>query len=120
MDRFELELKDALARREPPRGFTSQVMQAVENDGAADLLESPVSRGSSARVWRWATIGALAASLSFGFVIEKRRSERQAAELASAQIYEALALAGSKINYAREAVQGPRAGVAQGTRGAER
>ncbi len=122
MDRYELELKDALQRREPASGFTSRVLAAVERESAAGPAEPAAAfvrprRGWQAHGWRWAAVGALAASLSFGFVIEKRRDDRRAAEAqaeaASVQIYDALLLAGSKIHHAREAVRGPLTGVAE-------
>ena len=119
MDRYELELKSALARREPSVGFTSRVMQAVGRESAVGPVEAPLRRERGGRRWRWAAVGALAASLSFGFVIEKRRSDRRMAQAAEKQIYEALLLAGSKIHHAREAVRGPLAGVAESPGGAE-
>ena len=43
-----------------------------------------------------------------GVVVEQRRTNRQAAELAEAQLYETLLLAGEKMNQAREGARGVR------------
>lgn len=109
MDRHEFELKRALARREPAPDFTSRVMSSVRAEGEAHEAGGPQSIAvlrQRSQAWRWAAVGALAASLMLGVVVEQRRTDRQAAELAEAQLYETLLLAGEKMHQAREGVRG--------------
>ena len=62
----------------------------------------------SQRYWRWAAVGALAASAMIGVVVEQRRSDRREAEAAEAQLYETLLLVGEKMNQARTEIRGVR------------
>lgn len=108
MDQYELELRRALARQEPESDLTSLVMekvrrQAFEEKKSPKVIAMPRKRS---RVWRWAAVGAVAASLTVGVVVEQRRSQRRAAETAEAQLYEALMLAGQKVSQARAGVRG--------------
>lgn len=96
MERVEFELKEALARREPPADFTARLMRQVRAEPAP-------RRG----LWRWIAVGAMAASLSAGFFVY---SERQAiaARRAEADLVLSLQIAGVKISEARDAVLRPR------------
>jgi hypothetical protein len=71
MDRYELELKRLLAHREPASDFTSRVMEQVRRESTGEGRERKViafqPRGTQ-RYWRWAAVGALAASLTVGVV----------------------------------------------------
>ena len=111
MDQYELELKRILERREPASDFTSRVMEQVrrgptEERPGQKMVAFPVLRGQ--RYWRWAAVGALAASLTIGVVVEQRRSNRRQAEAAEAQLYETLLLVGEKMNQARAEIRGSR------------
>lgn len=111
MDPFELELRRTLARREPASDFTSRVMEQVRRESAKERPERKViafDAGRSQRYWRWAAVGALAASLTVGVVVEQRRSNRREAEAAEAQLYETLLLVGEKMNQARTEIRGSR------------
>jgi len=110
MDPYELELKRTLARREPASGFTSRVMEQVRRESTEEKREQKVItfHVRSQRVWRWAAVGALAASLTIGVVVEQRRSNRRQAEAAEAQLYETLLLVGQKMNQARTEIRGSR------------
>jgi hypothetical protein len=114
MDRYELELKRALARREPASDFTSGVMERVRRESADVEPQQKVIvfQGTGRRIWRWAAVGALAASLTIGVVVERRQSNRRQAETAEAQLYETLLLAGQKMNQARAEMRGSRPGGA--------
>ena len=115
MDPFEHELKAHLERREPSADFTARVMAGVR--AAGQDREAPVEFGAPApkrrpAVFRWATVGAMAASLVFGvLVVREQRAERRAAEhaeaqLAEAQLMESLSLAGTKVSQAHDKVWG--------------
>jgi hypothetical protein len=110
MDPYELELKRTLARREPASGFTSRVMEQVRREPADGKLEQEIIafQPRRPRIWRWAAVGALAASLTVGVVVEQRRSNRRQAEVAEAQLYETLLLVGQKMNQARTEIRGLR------------
>jgi hypothetical protein len=110
MDQYELELKRTLARREPASDFTSRVMEQVRRDSMDEKPEQKVIAfpAGSRRVWRWAAVGALAASLTVAVFVEQRRSNRRQAEVAEAQLYETLLLVGQKMNQARTEVRGSR------------
>lgn len=96
MERLERELKQVLARRTPPAGFTANVMSRVRAE-----QQRPAKRGP----WRWAMVGAIAASLMVGVFVGKQRRNRIEAEYAADQLMLSLQLAGSKINQARDAVR---------------
>lgn len=111
MDPYELELKRLLERREPASDFTSRVMEQVRREPAGERREPKVvafQPRSSQKFWRWAAVGALAASLTVGVVVEQRRSDRREAEAAEAQLYETLLLVGQKMNQARTEIRGSR------------
>ena len=110
MDRYELELKRMLARREPASDFTSRVMEQVRRDCTDEKREQKVItfQARSRRVWRWVAVGALAASVTLAVVVEQRRSNRRQAEVAEAQLYETLLLVGQKMNQARTEIRRPR------------
>jgi hypothetical protein len=110
MDRYELELKRILAHREPTSDFTSRVMEQVRRESTGERREQKVVtfQARSRRVWRWAAVGALAASLTIGVVVEQRKSNRRQAEVAEAQLYETLLLVGQKMNQARTEIRRPR------------
>ncbi|MCB1018631.1 MAG: hypothetical protein H6509_03885 [Bryobacterales bacterium] len=108
MKPFEHELKAVLTRREPSEDFTARVMAAVaaEAGAASKVAEMPVRRKRPA-AFRWAAVGAVAASLTAGFfAIRHQRAERLAAEQAEIQLMESLSLAGSKISLARDRALG--------------
>jgi hypothetical protein len=100
MDPFERDLRQVLARRDPGERLTAAVMERVRNQASAEqtVIGAPARRPLFG--WRWATAGALAASLAGGVYMQQQRQGR-AAERAEAELVEALFLAGSKINYAR-------------------
>ena len=111
MDPFELELRRTLARREPASDFTSRVMEQVRVESADERPEQKeiaFRARKSQRYWRWAAVGALAASLTIGVVVEQRRNNRRQAEAAEAQLYETLLLVGQKMNQARTEIRGSR------------
>lgn len=111
MDPYELELRRMLARREPASDFTSRVMEQVRRESTDERREQKViafPAGGRQRFWRWAAVGALAASLTVGVVVEQRRSNRRQAEAAEAQLYETLLLVGQKMNQARTEMRGSR------------
>jgi hypothetical protein len=110
MDPYELELRRMLERREPSSDFTSRVMEQVRRESTDERREQKVIafRPRSQRYWRWAAVGALAASLTVGVVVEQRRSNRRQAEAAEAQLYETLLLVGQKMNQARTEMRGSR------------
>lgn len=108
---YELELKRALERCEPGSDFTARVMSQIRSERslAADETSKKIASfpGMRSGVWRWAAVGAVAASLTLGFVVEQRRSERLA-RIAETELYETLLLAGEKISQARAEVIGVR------------
>ena len=111
MDPYELELRRTLERREPVSDFTSGVMEQVCRESAGERRSWKAiafQPRRSQRYWRWATVGALAASLTVGVVVEQRRSNRRQAEAAEVQLYETLLLVGQKMNQARTEMRGSR------------
>jgi hypothetical protein len=106
-----------MERREPASGFTARVMEQVRRESVGERREQKVvalQPRRSQRYWRWAAVGALAASVMIGVVVEQRRSDRREAEAAEAQLYETLLLVGEKMNQARTEIRGSRTeGVVQ-------
>lgn len=108
MDQFELELKRALERQDPGPDLAARVMSQVRSEPAiGDRPTAKVVAFSRVRrrVWRWAAVGAVAASLAVSVLVEQRRSDRRAAT-AEAELYETLLLAGEKLSQARDGVTG--------------
>ena len=109
MDQFERNLKAALRRREPSADFTANVMAAIAAEPSrSNIVEMPVRRvGRGPAVFRWAAVGAMAASLAFGVLaIRDQRAERRAAEQAELQLMVSLSVAGSKVSQAADKVWG--------------
>jgi len=109
MDRLELELRDAMRRREPPAGLRERIMGRVreERTEESQVVEFRPRRRMGIWSWRWAAAGAVAASLTVGTVVMKQRqNDVLAAQAAAAELEEALFFAGTKIHKARNAVWG--------------
>lgn len=112
MKPYEHELKALLERKEPSADFTARVMAAVQVEAAQAQgpIEFPAPPPRAVRrpaMFRWAAVGAMAASLVFGVLtVRQQRAERRAAEKAEAQLIESLSLAGAKISLARDKVWG--------------
>jgi len=102
--RIEEELKKAMARREPPAGFTQRVM-------ARAVTNRPVGRGAGWMAWlersrAWRLAGAAAGislALSGGFFYQQHeRAERGLA--AKRQLLVAVRIAGTKLQKAHRQV----------------
>ncbi len=117
MDRLEGELRKLHVRRPPPAGFTSRVMERVREeariqDGGGRHSRAQHARYAGPRFWRWAAIGAIAASLMGGVYVQQHRARqtRIVAEQAQADILFSLQFAGVKINQARDFIIRPGSG----------
>ena len=117
MDRLEGELRKLHVRRPPPAGFTSRVMERVREeariqDGGGRHSRAQHARYAGPRFWRWAAIGAIAASLMGGVYVQQHRARqtRIVAEQAQADILFSLQFAGGKINQARDFIIRPGSG----------
>ena len=110
MEPLERELKKLVMRHEPSEDFTARVMAAVAAESAAPraLVELPVRKPARRpAVFRWAAVGAMAASLTFAVLaIRQQRAEKRAAEQAEMQLMETLSVTGSKISQAADKVWG--------------
>ncbi len=110
MEPLEGELKRAFGRRTPPADFTAQVMGRVRGESRFQPSH-PIqltTKPRTSRRWAWVLTGALAASLTVGVFIQRNRaSEARAAVQAETELLFALALAGEKVNMARDAVLNP-------------
>jgi predicted proteasome-type protease len=85
-------------------------MEQVRRESTGEKRERKVItfQARSQRIWRWAAVGALAASLAVGVLVEQSRNNRRQAEAAEAQLYETLLLVGQKMNQARTEMRGSR------------
>lgn len=108
MDRLELELRDAMRRREPPEGFRERLMGRVREERieGSRVVEFRPRRRTGFWSWRWAAAGAVAASLTVGTVFMKQHTDALAAQQAAAELEAALFFAGAEIHKARSAVWG--------------
>ena len=95
MEPVEFELRQALSRRTPPAGFTERIMGEIRAEPRRHW-----------KGWRWAAVGAMAASLSLGVFAWRERSDQRAlvADQQADDILFALQSAGGKLNLARDAV----------------
>ena len=112
MDRLEGELRKLHVRRPPPAGFTSRVMERVRQEARIQDGGARHARYAGPRFWRWAAIGAIAASLMGGVYVQQHRARqtRIVAEQAQADILFSLQFAGGKINQARDFITRPGSG----------
>ena len=99
MEPVEFELRQALSRRTPPAGLTDRIMGEIRTEPRAMNWRGGMN-------WRWAAVGAMAASLSFGVFAWKQHSDRQAlvAVQQADDILLVLQTGGGKLNLARDAV----------------
>lgn len=103
MTRFEEQLKEALARQDPPEDFNARVLAAVEEERVR----------SSTGVWRWwarwahswQVAPALAALLVLSLGAIYHEHERTArGEAAKEKLLIAMRVAGAKLHEARDRV----------------
>jgi hypothetical protein len=93
VNRFEDELRNALARREPPAGFADRVMERIPD------RRRP---GRFSRQWMSAAAAALIAVLGAGsWEYTKARSHRLEAERARAELIQALELTSARLQATR-------------------
>ena len=104
MDDFEQQLKQALARKEPPAWFEAKVMAAAARE--------PERRKSWWGTWfaagrlRWATAGLATVMMVGGIAWQREREEeeRAAGEQAKAKLELALKITGAKLRQIEERV----------------
>jgi len=103
MTRFEEQLKEALARQDPPEDFNTRVLAAVEEGRVR----------SSTGVWRWRArwahswqvAPALAALLVLSLSVIYQEHQRMArGEAAKEKLLIAMRVAGAKLHEARDRV----------------
>jgi hypothetical protein len=109
---FDDELRAALKRQEPPKGFAERVLARVEPTTAAARQPSWRERWawlnpSSRPVWVTASVVAAMLLVTSGMQYQRQRQ----GELAKQQVMLALEIAGSKLNY----VQKKALGLSSGT-----
>jgi hypothetical protein len=89
---FEKELRSALARREPPVGFTDRVMARIPDQ----------RRSGMSRHWMTAAAAVLIAVLGAGsWEYTNVRNQRMEAERAKAELIQALELTSAKLQATR-------------------
>ena len=102
MTPFEDQLKEALARREPPEGFTNRVLERT-------IQRRPERDASSLwrfrRAWAWRLAPALAALLlaTVGTIYHERQQVARG-EAAKEKLLTAVRIAGSKLQETRQHV----------------
>jgi hypothetical protein len=113
MTRFEDELKNAVRRQEPPRGFADRVLARAAEIGSRNvdqvwrdlwpkIFDQPLA---PANVLRWATVTVLAAGLVVGGVhFRSVQRERAQGEAAKQRLLLALRIAGRKLQLAKARV----------------
>ncbi len=104
MTPFEKDLKAALARKEPSRGFAERVLEAVEQ--RQQQSQRAMSQGSwrpSAWAWRLAPLAAALLLISGGALYhEHERAVR--GQAAKQELLTAVRIAGSKLQETRQHV----------------
>ncbi len=99
MDRLEEQLRDALRRQDPPRGFAARIEERIAH-----------RRSFWVSLWpqmRWAVAVLLVVAVLGGAALIQRQRERRRAEgeAARRQVLLALHIAGSKVRLAQTMVQ---------------
>jgi hypothetical protein len=106
MNDLEKQLRHALRRSDPPRGFAERVIAQIHQDSDRESHRN-VSSWNWGLKLRWAAIPALAAVLVFGFwfrAYEQRQQEKEALA-AKQQVMLALRITGSKLRMAKAKVK---------------
>jgi hypothetical protein len=100
MTPFEEQLKEALARREPPEGFTNRVLErTIQRTQERALARS--WRFREAWAWRLAPV-LLALLLVTGGAIYHERQQMVRGEAAKEKLLTAVRIAGSKLHETRQ------------------
>jgi hypothetical protein len=96
MKPLDAELRSALRRKEPPKGFAERVLARVISQPVVIRDPRPLAAWLGRRtILRWAAAAVLACLLGLGFAEYHQRRE---GERAKAQVMLALHIAGSQLN----------------------
>ena len=96
---IEKDLKDALARREPPVGFAGRMMARLPKERSV--------RSVRPKFWNWRVPAAAALLLTMGGGLaeyQRRENQRRQGERATAELIYALDLASQKLSGTRAKV----------------
>lgn len=103
MTPFEEELKKALARREPPAGFTARVLAGASQ---YDRERAAATGGFLQKLRSWRLIPVLAALLMMtGGIAYQEHAHEARGQAAKQQLLLAMHIAGSKLHDAQLAVR---------------
>lgn len=117
----EDDLKQALKRKDPGRGFTQRVMARVAQQEEPGTAKGAKSTTTPWWPWSWRSHPALAGALAtlvlmiggglayqqYQHVQERKRIEQQQAELAKERVVEALKITNAKLNHVFRRVSEP-------------
>lgn len=104
MSRFEDDIRQALARQEPPAGFTERVLARVQAEPAKTSAWDRLSGFFHLPMLRFATVAALCVALVVGVGFEQQRRLREQGLAAKQQLMLALKITSGKLHTARTAV----------------
>jgi hypothetical protein len=93
------DLKQVLARRRPPAGFSARVMARIDRESSAR------TQGSAPRWIPWAVAAALLLSSSGGVGLYRQHQQRVRAEQARDQLLLALHVTGAQLDHVRAKVR---------------
>jgi hypothetical protein len=105
MTPFEEQLKEALARKEPPQGFANRVLQKAEAQHTG--VRQAIQAWWFPRAWGWRLAPVMAALILVSGGAMYRDHERTVrGELAKEKLLIAMRIAGSKLHETRQQVIG--------------
>lgn len=104
MSRLEDDLRQALARQEPPADFTERVLARARAEAPQASVWERLSSFLRMPALRLATAAALCVVLAVGVSFEEQRRTREQGEAAKQKLLLALKITSSKLHTARTAV----------------
>jgi hypothetical protein len=105
MTPFEEQLKEALARKEPPQGFANRVLEKTRAQQAG--VRQAIRAWWFRRTWGWRLAPVMAALILVSGVAMYREHERTVqGELAKEKLLIGMRIAGSKLHEAQQQVIG--------------
>jgi hypothetical protein len=97
MTPFEEELKKALARRQPPDGFTARVLAKAENKRARTSKWNPRIWFHHAQIWRLVPALVVLLAVTAGAVFQRHQRAVRGEE-AKEKLLTAMRIAGTKLH----------------------
>jgi hypothetical protein len=105
MNRFEDELKQSLARVEPPTGFIERVLARTAQERNRPSWRRQIAAWFTGPQLAWAAAAALVLLITAGIGYQREMARRAAGKQAKEQVIMALRITAEEIQVARQGVR---------------